>query len=101
MVRYPSLTGLLFSPITYFIGCPQTSFTLPRAKRAWSGSMAWKTVDIYEQRVRFVVAAAQGAQTFGALCTEFGISRPTGYLWLRRYKELGVRGIAEQSRRPC
>jgi len=62
--------------------------------------MAWKTVDIYEQRVRFVVAAAQGAQTFGALCTEFGISRPTGYLWLRRYKELGVRGIAEQSRRP-
>ena len=62
--------------------------------------MAWKTVDIYEQRVRFVVAAAQGAQAFGALCTEFGISRPTGYLWLRRYKELGVRGIAEQSRRP-
>jgi hypothetical protein len=47
-----------------------------------------------------VVAAAQRAQTFGALCTEFGISRPTGYLWLRRYKELGVRGIAEQSRRP-
>jgi hypothetical protein len=62
--------------------------------------MAWKTVDIHEQRVRFVVAGAQGVQPFSSLCAEFGISRPTGYLWLRRYKELGVRGITEQSRRP-
>ena len=62
--------------------------------------MAWKTVDIHEQRVRFVVAAAQEVQPFSSLCTEFGISRPTGYLWLRRYKDLGVHGIAEQSCRP-
>jgi transposase InsO family protein len=34
------------------------------------------------------------------LCAEFGISRPTGYLWLSRYRELGLSGIAEQSRRP-
>jgi hypothetical protein len=46
--------------------------------------MAWKTVDIHEQRVRFVVAAAQGVQPFSFLCSEFGISRPTGYLWLHR-----------------
>jgi putative transposase len=58
--------------------------------------MAWKTVDIHEQRVRFVVAAAQGVQPFSLRCAEIGISRPTGYLWLRRYKELGVRGITEQ-----
>jgi hypothetical protein len=62
--------------------------------------MAWKTVDIHEQRVRFVVGAAQGAQPFSSLCAEFGSSRPTGYLLLRGYKELGVRGITEQSRRP-
>jgi transposase InsO family protein len=62
--------------------------------------MAWKTMDIREQRVRFVVAAARGTQGFSSLCAEFGISRPTGYLWLRRYQEFGVRGIAERSRKP-
>jgi len=62
--------------------------------------MAWKTVDIHEQRVQFVVAATQRLQPFSSLCSAFGISRPTGYLWLRRYKQAGIRGIAEQSRKP-
>jgi len=62
--------------------------------------MAWKTMDIQEQRVRFVVAAAGGTKRFSTLCAEFGISRPTGYLWLRRYQERGVRGVAERSRKP-
>lgn len=62
--------------------------------------MAWKTMDVHEQRVRFVVAAMQELQPFSALCAEYEISRPTGYLWLRRYRELGVQGIAEQSRKP-
>jgi len=62
--------------------------------------MAWKTVDIHEQRVRFVVAAAQGVRPFSSLCSEFGISRPTGYLWLRRYQASGLSGIAERSRKP-
>lgn len=35
-----------------------------------------------------------------SLCQEFGISRPTGYLWMKRYQQAGVAGIAEQSRRP-
>jgi transposase InsO family protein len=62
--------------------------------------MAWKAMDVHEQRVRFVVQATQKARPFSALCAEYGISRPTGYLWLRRYRELGVEGIAEQSRKP-
>jgi transposase InsO family protein len=40
------------------------------------------------------------ARPCSALCAEFEISRPTGYLWLRRYQKDGVHGIAEQSRRP-
>src|ERR1700722_6802765 len=40
------------------------------------------------------------AQPFSALCAEYEISRPTGYLWLERYRELGVHGVAEQSRKP-
>jgi transposase InsO family protein len=62
--------------------------------------MAWKTMDVQEQRVRFVVEATQKARTFRALCAAYEISRPTGYLWLKRYRELGVAGIAEQSRKP-
>ena len=62
--------------------------------------MAWKTMDVKDQRVRFVVAATLTRQPMSSLCAEFGISRPTGYLWLARYRSEGLPGIAEQSRRP-
>ncbi len=62
--------------------------------------MPWKTMDVREQRVSFVVTARRGEKPFSALCEEFGISRPTGYLWLRRYDRDGLQGIAERSRRP-
>ena len=62
--------------------------------------MAWKAMDVHEQRVRFVVEATQRTRPFNALCAEYEISRPTGYLWLRRYREQGVQGIAELSRKP-
>jgi len=59
--------------------------------------MASKTVDIPEQRVRFAVAAAQGVQPFSFLFAELGISRPTGYLWLRRYKKWACAGLPSKS----
>lgn len=62
--------------------------------------MPWKTMDVREQRVSFVVTASRGEKSFRALCQEFGISRPTGYLWLSRYRQDGLAGIAERSRRP-
>ena len=62
--------------------------------------MPWKTMDVREQRVQFVVAAARREKSFTALCEEFGISRPTGILWLQRYQRAGLAGIAERSRRP-
>ena len=62
--------------------------------------MAWKTMDVHEQRVRFVVAASRREKPLGALCAEFGVSRPTGYRWLERYRARGVEGLAEHSRRP-
>ena len=57
-------------------------------------------MDVREQRVRFVVAAARREKPLVALCREFEISRPTGYLWLKRYEKSGLAGIAEISRRP-
>ena len=62
--------------------------------------MPWKTMDLQQQRVEFVVAANQKQKPFLELCEEFGISRPTGYLWVERYREQGLAGIAEHSRRP-
>jgi transposase InsO family protein len=62
--------------------------------------MAWKTMDVQEQRVRFVVAAHRREKTMVGLCQEFGISRAVGYEWLRRYRQGGVAAIAERSRRP-
>jgi transposase len=58
-------------------------------------------MDVREQRVSFVVTACRGERSFTALCKEFGITRPTGYLWLSRYREAGIAGIAERSRRPA
>jgi transposase InsO family protein len=57
-------------------------------------------MEVREQRVEFVVRALGGREPLIQLCREFGISRPTGYLWLARYREGGVAAIEERSRRP-
>jgi transposase InsO family protein len=62
--------------------------------------MPWNMMEVQDQRVRFVVEALTGEKPMRALCAEFGISRPTGYLWIDRYREGGVAAIAERSRRP-
>ena len=38
-------------------------------------------MDVQEQRVKFAVAATRKEKSLTALCQEFGIFRPTGYLW--------------------
>lgn len=62
--------------------------------------MPWKRMEVREQRVEFVVRALRSSQPLSQLCHEFGISRPTGYLWLARYRAGGVAAIEERSRRP-
>jgi transposase InsO family protein len=63
--------------------------------------MPWRAKDVMEQRIEFVVRAVQGPEPLSGLCREYGISRPTGYLWVGRYREAGsVQGLAERSRRP-
>jgi len=56
--------------------------------------MPWRTMDVEEQKVKFVVAATRWEKSLTALCQEFGITRPTGYLWRKRYQEAGLAGIA-------
>ena len=35
-----------------------------------------------------------------ALCERFGVSRETGYVWLRRYRQNGPEGLLEVNRVP-
>jgi len=35
-----------------------------------------------------------------ALCRRFGVSRKTGYKWVKRYASAGVSGLLDRSRRP-
>ncbi|HET6977025.1 MAG TPA: helix-turn-helix domain-containing protein [Pyrinomonadaceae bacterium] len=51
--------------------------------------MAWRTERVMDQRVEFVLWARAGEESLAALCRAYGISRPTGYLWLQRYYEEG------------
>ena len=62
--------------------------------------MAWRTQNVEEQRMRFVVAASRREKSLTELCAEFEISRPTGYGWLKRYQAHGIAGMQEASRRP-
>ena len=63
--------------------------------------MAWRTTNVMEQRIRFVVRASVEGRNLSALCREFGVSRPTGYRWIERYKAAeSVEGLREHSRRP-
>jgi len=63
--------------------------------------MPWRTTDVKEQRMQFVIRATSGKERLSVLCREFGISRPTGYLWRRRYEQSRtLTEIGERSRRP-
>jgi transposase InsO family protein len=63
--------------------------------------MPWRTESVMDQRVEFVLRARAGEETVADLCREYEISRPTGYLWLNRYQQVGsVTGLVEHSRRP-
>lgn len=62
--------------------------------------MPWQEQSRMSLKQEFVTLAAQEGANLQALCQRFGISRPTGYKWLRRYQQAGVAGLIEQSRRP-
>ena len=62
--------------------------------------MPWETVNVEQRRVEFVVKALEGKEPMTALCHEFGIRRSTGYKWLKRWKDEGLEGFREHSRRP-
>lgn len=53
-----------------------------------------------DQRARFVLKAEPSDLSFAELCRRHGISCPTGYEWLGRYRQEGPDGLSDRSRRP-
>jgi putative transposase len=52
-----------------------------------------------DERLRFVARLLEGEKMAG-LCREFDISRKTGYKIFQRYKDCGLEGLTDRSRRP-
>jgi transposase-like protein len=62
--------------------------------------MPWKSGTVMDSRQEFVRLAEQGDVSVAELCRRFGISRQTGFHYLRRHRDAGVAGLATRSSRP-
>ena len=61
--------------------------------------MPWQECHKMDERLRFVARRLDG-EKMAVLCREFEISRKTGYKIFNRYKDCGVEGLTDRSRRP-
>ena len=61
--------------------------------------MPWKECNIMDERMKFVSRMLEG-EKMTDLCSEFGISRVTGYKIWDRYQACGLTGLLNKSRRP-
>lgn len=60
--------------------------------------MPWSRVTVMDQRSEFVAAHSSGLYSVTELCDRFGISRKTGYKWIKRNQEQGASGLLDASR---
>ena len=68
--------------------------------RPYNVLMPWRASSVMEEKLRFVYEYERDEATMVELCSRYGISRETGYVWLRRYREHGARGLVELDRAP-
>ena len=61
--------------------------------------MPWKECNLMDERIKFIARLLDG-EKMTSLCREFGISRKTGYKIFHRYKDCGLEGLQDRSRRP-
>ena len=62
--------------------------------------MSWRVRDTMSERFAFVTLAGQPGANMAEPCRRFGVSRKTGYKWLKRFAERGAEGLSDRSRRP-
>jgi transposase InsO family protein len=62
--------------------------------------MPWNESTRMDERGRFVQAYLSGQFSMTELCRGAGVSRPTGYLWVGRYRCQGEAGLVDRSHAP-
>lgn len=62
--------------------------------------MPWQEITTMSQKQEFVLLAQAEGANFSELCRRYGISRPAGYKWLERYRNEGIEGLKDRSKRP-
>ncbi len=55
---------------------------------------------IMDQKKEFILLWSSKYYTFTALCKHYGISRTTGYKYVKKYQTYGMEGLEPQSRAP-
>ena len=69
----------------------------------WQGGinlMPWKVINQMDLKAQFVTDLNKEHFSITDLSQKYGISRPTVYKWVERYKRFGIEGLKEQSRSP-
>jgi transposase len=62
--------------------------------------MPWKEKSARSERERFVTSVRRIDENFSLLCARFGISRKTGYKWLKRAEQEGNEQLSDRRRGP-
>lgn len=62
--------------------------------------MPWKVSGVVDRRKQFLAEYESGQWTMAELCRGHGISRPTGYELVRRWRAEGEAGVEDRSRAP-
>jgi transposase InsO family protein len=63
--------------------------------------MPWNTRGKMSLKEEFILKVLNKENTLSKLAKEFGVSRQTAYKWLKRFKEEGICGLQERSKRPA
>lgn len=59
--------------------------------------MPWNESTRMDERLAFVEAYLSGMYAMSELCRSAGVSRPTGYVWVERYRRHGEAGLLDRS----
>ena len=62
--------------------------------------MPWKETCTMQERYAFIQCWLSRHYNKSQLCRRFGVSRPTGDKWIRRFEQQGRQGLEDRSRAP-
>lgn len=62
--------------------------------------MPWRVDTLQSIRQSFCERVLSSGESVSSICRSFGISRKTGYKWLRRHRIAGAAGLSDRRRKP-